>query len=220
MQPNYKAVLLDIDGTLIDSNEQHADSWVEVFKEYGYDVPREEIRSLIGMGGDNLIKEVAGLDKDDSKSKAITEARGKLLKAKYLPVVQPFPGAHDLLQRFKDAKIVTVLATSSKQDETEILVDKLQAKDLVDEGATGSDAENSKPDPDIIIAALEKSKMQPGDVVMLGDAPYDIQAAAKAGVKVIALRSGGFSDHDLKGAIAIYNDPADLLAHFDAVFEK
>ena len=220
MQAKYKAVLLDIDGTLIDSNEQHADSWIEVFKEFGYDIPRDTIRPLIGMGGDNLIKEVLGLEKDDPKSKEITEARGKMLKAKYLPTVKPFPAAHDLLQRLKGAKIMTVLATSSKQDETEILVDKLQAKDLVDEGATGSDAKNSKPDPDIIIAALDKSKMQPGDVVMLGDAPYDIQAAAKAGVKVIALRSGGFSDEDLKGAVAIYNDPADLLAHFDKVFEQ
>ena len=218
MPQKYKAVLLDIDGTLIDSNEQHTDAWVAVLREFGYDIPAERIRPLIGMGGDNLMRELLSLGKDDPTAKEISKRRGELMKSEYLPTVKPFPQARELLVRLKAGEIKTVVATSSKEDETNILLAILQAKELVDTGATGSDVKNSKPDPDIINVALQKSGMRPEDVVMIGDTKFDIEAAAKADVPVIALRSGGASDSDLQGAIAIYDDPADLLAHFTEGF--
>jgi HAD superfamily hydrolase (TIGR01509 family) len=210
-----KAVLLDIDGTLVDSNDAHARTWVEAFKRGGYEVPFEKVRSLIGMGADNLIPTAVGISKDTEKGKQLSKWWEEIFKEKYLPHIEAFPKVRELLQCMREGGLKLVAASSSKEDLLEKLLEITGASDLFQEDTSADDADNSKPDPDIIHAALEKAGLPPEEALMLGDSPYDIEAAGKAGVGLVALRCGGFSDEDLKGALAIYDDPADLLEHYD-----
>jgi HAD superfamily hydrolase (TIGR01549 family) len=212
---DLKAVLLDIDGTLVDSNNGHAHAWMEAFKRGGFDVPLEKVRPLIGMGADNLIPAAVGISKDTEKGEQLSKWWEEIFKGKYLPNVKAFPKVRELLQCMREGGLKLVAASSSKEDLLEELLEITGAKDLFQEDTSADDADNSKPDPDIVHAALEKAGLPPGEALMLGDSPYDIEAAGKAGVGLVALRCGGFSDEDLKGALAIYDDPADLLEHYD-----
>jgi HAD superfamily hydrolase (TIGR01509 family) len=215
-QPSpYRAVLLDVDGTLVDSNEAHIQAWVEALAEHGIDVPSERIRSLVGMGGDNLLPAAVGIEKDSPKGEAIAERRGEIFRSRYLPHIRPFPAVRPLLERMRAAGLELAVASSSPAEEMKPLLERAGVSDLIGDTASGSDAERSKPDPDIVHAALRKIGRRSEEALLLGDTPYDIQAAGKAGVGVIALRCGGFSDEDLHGALAIYDDAADLLAGFD-----
>lgn len=210
-----QGVILDVDGTLVLSNDAHAHAWVDAFAEFGYEVSFEQVRPLIGMGGDQVIPRVMpGLTKDEGDGKAISERRKELIINRYGPKVQPANGTRQLVQHMKDAGLRLIIASSATSQELEILLKVGQVDDLLDEATTSSDAEASKPAPDIVEAALSKLKMQPSQVLMLGDTPYDIQSADAAGVGVIAVRCGGFDDAALAGAKAIYDDPADLLAHY------
>jgi HAD superfamily hydrolase (TIGR01509 family) len=208
-------VILDVDGTLIDSNDQHALAWVEAMAEAGYKVPVEKVRRLIGMGSDNLLPAALGLDKENQPGKQISERQQEIFKEKYLATVKPFPKARDLLQRMREQGLKLVVASSAQADELNHLLEIVGANDLVEEKTSSSEAKNSKPDPDIIKVALDKLKFPADRVVMLGDTPYDIKAASKLRVAVIALRAGGWSDEELKGARAIYDNPADLLTKYD-----
>jgi HAD superfamily hydrolase (TIGR01509 family) len=213
---NLQAVLLDVDGTLVLSNDAHAQAWVDVFKEFGYDVPFERVRPLIGMGGDHIIpKMIPGLTKDEGEGKAIASRRKEIILNNYASTLKPAPGSRDLIKRMKDAGLRLIIATSASNEELLALLKSAQVDDLLDEATTSSDAETSKPSPDIVEAALNKLKMRPDKVLMLGDTPYDLQSANAVGVDLVALRCGGFDDASLKNALAIYNDPADLLAHYD-----
>jgi HAD superfamily hydrolase (TIGR01509 family) len=215
-QPSpYRAVLLDVDGTLVDSNEAHIQAWVEALAEHGIDVPSERIRSLVGMGGDNLLPAAVGIEKDSPQGEAIAERRGEIFRSRYLPHIRPFPAVRPLLERMRAAGLELAVASSSPAEEMKPLLERAGVSDLIGDTASGSDAERSKPDPDIVHAALRKLGLPAEEALLLGDTPYDIQAAGKAGVGVIALRCGGFSDEDLHGALAIYDDAADLLAGFD-----
>ena len=211
----YRAALLDVDGTLVDSNDVNAQAWVEALGENGYDVPFEKVRPLIGLGGDHFLPQAIGQEKDSPVGKKISERRAELLKSKYMPTIKPFPEAKALLDRIHALGAELVTATSAKEDEADALLQILGASDLFDVKTTASDAEHTKPDPDILQAALKKAGLNAGEAIMIGDTPYDVQAAQKAGVPVIAFRCGGRSDSDLTGALAIYDDPADLLAHYD-----
>ena len=162
------------------------------------------------MGGDNLLPEVIG--KDSPEGKAASEKRGEIFKQKYLPTLKPFPGVRTLLQRLHDDGLILIISSSAKEDELDALLKIAGVADLVDAQTSSDDAENSKPDPDLIRIALDKGKLSAGEAVMLGDTPYDIEAAQKAGVPAIAFRCGDWSDRDLAGALAIYDGPADLLA--------
>jgi len=214
--PSYQGVLLDVDGTLVDSNDAHARSWVRALRDHGYDVAYDEIRERIGKGGDKILLELIGLDEDDPKSKAISDDRAVIFLRDELPNVRPFPHSRALLERMKEGGLKLVVASSAKRDELEKLLAIVGADDLI-EGATSSDdAAKSKPDPHIVEAALKQIGLPAGRVVMLGDTPYDVESAARAGVGVIAMRCGGWDDADLKGALAVYDDPADLLARYDA----
>jgi HAD superfamily hydrolase (TIGR01509 family) len=212
----YRAVMLDLDGTLLDSNDAHARAWVDALAEHGHAIPYDQVHERMGMGGDQLLLSLTGLDKESPEGTAIAERRKAILMERYFPQIQPTPGVRALLERLRDMGLHLIIATSSQADEFAALVERAGVRDLILEETTASDAEHSKPSPDIVLSALSKLNDPPATVVMLGDTPYDIEAARKAGVDTIALRSGGFTDDQLAGAIAIYDDPADLLAHLDA----
>ncbi|MGG6242118.1 HAD family hydrolase [Nodosilinea sp. AN01ver1] len=209
-------VVLDIDGTLVLSNDIHAQAWVEAFANHGYDVSFEQVRPLMGMGGDQLMPHLfAELSDEAEPGKTIASEHKELVLTKYRPQLKPTAGARELVEKLLAADLHVIVATSASDRELGVMLKVADVEDLLTETTTSSDAENSKPAPDIVQAALDKAQLAPDRVVMLADTPYDIEAAGKAGVKVIAVRSGGFSDGDLAGAIAIYDDPADLLHHYD-----
>lgn len=208
--------LLDIDGTLLDSNDAHASSWADVFAEFGYDIRFEHVRPLVGMGGDKLVPILTGLDHESRRGKQLTERKKAVFNEKYLPHLRPTRGARPLLEHMLAEGLVLVIATSAGDDEMRALLDQAGVGDLIHRATSSADVEASKPDPDVIARALGKARMKADEVVMVGDTPYDIAAAAKAGVPTIALRCGGWwDDLSLGGAVAIYNDPADLLAQYD-----
>lgn len=212
-----QAVLLDIDGTLLDSNDAHARSWEETLRAQGRPVAFERIRALIGKGGDKLLAELLDIDADGPLGRQISGQRRRLFLERFLPSLRPTPGARALLERMKAEEMSVVVATSSSGAELKALLAQAGIADLVEASASASDAEHSKPDPDIVKAALERSAVQPIEAMMLGDTPYDIEAARAAGVDTIALRCGGWwDDRALGAAVAIYDNPADLLAHWDS----
>jgi HAD superfamily hydrolase (TIGR01509 family) len=208
-----RGILLDIDGTLVESNDAHAHAWVQALAESGRAVTFEEVRPLIGMGGDKLLPKVCGLDAESPEGKRVSDRRQQIFLKEYLPHLRPCRGARELLDLLAARGYKMVAASSAKKDELGPLL-KVCGADRVIEAATSSDdAEESKPDPDILHAALEQIGL-PAAVVMLGDTPYDVEAARRAGVKVVALRCGGWGDADL-AADAVYDDPADLARHLD-----
>jgi HAD superfamily hydrolase (TIGR01509 family) len=206
-------VLLDIDGTLIDSNDAHARAWVAAFVANGYIVPFAKVRPLIGMGGDKLLPQLTGLDPESAEAQRISAARGQFFREE-LPTLQPTAGARELLVYLKEHGFSLVVATSAQADEVTAILRQAGVADLIEAASSSDDADSSKPDPDIVQAAMHKAKRHPSQCVMLGDTPYDIEAAGRARVPCIALRcGGGWTDAALADAIAIYDHPADLLAH-------
>ncbi len=209
-----QAVLLDVDGTLIDSNDAHAQAYVDAGKELGVEMDFAEVRRGIGMGGDKLLPEASGIEEESEQGKRIT-ARKKEIFGELLPTLEPAPGARELLERLRADGVKLVVATSAKRDEMKAILEQAGVADLIDAATSASDAEESKPDPDIVEAALEQAGFPAGEVVMLGDTPYDVLAATRAGVRIIGVRTGGWSEDDLHGAVAVYDHPADLLAHYE-----
>ncbi|MCL1469949.1 HAD family hydrolase [Argonema antarcticum] len=210
-----QAVILDVDGTLVLSNDAHAQAWVEAFATNGYEVPYEKVRPLIGMGGDKIIpKMVPGLNDEEGDGKAISEKRKELMIKRFAPTLHPTKGSRELILRMQKEGLRLIIATSATTEELSFLLKAAQVDDLLDEATTSSDAEESKPAPDIVEAALSKLEIEPSQVVMIADTPYDIESANKAGVGTIAVRCGGFEESQLKDAIAIYDNPADILAHY------
>lgn len=205
-----------MDGTLVLSNDAHAEAWVKAFAYYGYKIAYDEVRRLVGMGGDKIIpKLVPGLNNESGMGKKITTFRTKLFQDEYAPKLEAAPGSRELVEKLQDEGYKLMVASSAKEEELENLLKAAQVNDLLTEAATSGDAEQSKPDPDIVHAALEKIGLPPEQVIMIGDTPYDIEAAERAGVQLIAVRCGGWGDKDLVGAVRIFDDPADLAAHFD-----
>lgn len=212
----YHGIILDVDGTLVDSNESHARAWVEAFERAGHLVPYQRIRSLIGMGGDKLIPAASGLSAETPEGKAIAEERGAIFRARYLPVTRPFPGARELVQSLKDRGFRLAVASSARAEELELLLGIAGVQDLVEWKTSGDDAESSKPDPDIVAVALGRLRCRSEEAAMIGDTPYDVHAARRAGVACIAVRCGGWSDEALSGAVALYDGPWSLLAQLDS----
>ena len=210
-----KAVLFDVDGTLVDSNDAHADAWVNAFREHGVNVDWLKVRRSIGMGGDKLMPAVSGISEASPQGEAIAKERGKIFKRDFLPSIKPFRNASRLVATIKDRGYIAVAASSAAKDELTPLLKIAGAEWLMDAKTSSDDAEESKPEPDIILAALKRAGASPGEAIMIGDTPFDVEAARRAGVKVIGFRSGGWGDGDLDGAIAIYDGPWDLLARLD-----
>jgi HAD superfamily hydrolase (TIGR01509 family) len=209
-----QGIIFDIDGTLVDSNDAHAQSWVDTFAEAGYDVPFETVRPLIGMGGDKLLPKTIGTRHDSEEGKKLGKRRSDIFRRIYLPTLRALDGSRALVQRIRSEGLTPIVATSAKDEELAGLLKAAEVADLMEEKATASDAKRSKPDPDIVEAAIEESGIAAGNLIMIGDTPYDIEAAGKAKVRIIAFRSGGWTDDALSGAKEIYDGPADLLANY------
>lgn len=210
-----RGVLLDVDGTLVDSNDAHARAWVAALAEQGIRVKREEVRRLIGMGGDKLLPAIADIDAESPLGTALSSRRSEIFLERYLPALSAFPEALALLQRMRADGLTLVAASSAKADELGPLLSLVGTGDLLQAATSSDDAERSKPDPDIVKAAMRRTGLPAGELVMLGDTPYDVEAATRAGIRIIALRCGGWNDDGLRGAAAIYDGPADLLARYD-----
>ena len=213
----YSAVFFDIDGTLIDSNDAHILAWDEAFRGIDVQFDRKEIHAHIGKGADMLIPALLP-QSSESQRKELADAQGSVFKARYLDDVKPFPDAHALLARAKAAGQMVVMASSASESQLDHYLDLLGARDLVATTTSADDVGNTKPAPDIFAVALKKvARLEAKEAVVVGDTPYDIEAAAKCGIAAIALRSGGFSDQALTdaGAISLYDDAAALLRHYD-----
>jgi phosphoglycolate phosphatase-like HAD superfamily hydrolase len=208
-------VLLDIDGTLIDSNDAHARAWEIALREHGREVSYEAIRRSIGKGGDKLLPDVSGIDAESALGKALSEARGRIFKERFLPTLAAFPCAREAVLRMKQGGLRVGVATSAAKDELRALLDVAGVTDLVEGASSSDDADNSKPDPDIVQAALRKNRTAAKDALLLGDTPYDVTAGRRAGVGVVAVRTGGWSKEELAGALVVYADLRELLANWE-----
>lgn len=209
-----RAVLLDVDGTLVDSNDAHARAWREALLEHGRRIDLARIRACIGMGGDKLLPELTGIDAESAEGKRIAERRGAIFRGTYLPSVRPFARARELLLRMKDDGWTLVAASSAEEEELDALLAVAGARDLVEGAISSDDADRSKPDPDIVQAALSRARASPEHAILLGDTPYDVAAANRADVAIVALRCGGWSAKALAGAVETYADPAELLDRY------
>lgn len=210
-----RAVIFDVDGTLVASNEAHARSWVDALGEIGYEVAYDVVWPMIGMGGDKVLPSIAGIEIDSPEGEKLGKRRWEIFQRDYLPGLRPTRGARELVQRLGDDGLELVVASSAGGDELGLLLEAAGVKDLMDSATSSSDAEDSKPDPDIVQAALRKSGMKPDQLVMIGDTPYDVQAATGAQVKLVAVQCGGWGASELSGAAAIYEDPADILRWYE-----
>lgn len=207
-------MIFDVDGTLVDSNDAHARAWVRAFADYGITVAHEPVRRAIGMGGDKLMPRVSGIEEDSERGKAIAARRGEIFKKEFLPALRAFPGTRELVARLKDDGYTLAIASSAKDDELHPLLEIAGVSDLIPTRTSSDDADNSKPDPDIVVAALKQTGCPADAAIMIGDTPYDVEAALRAGIRVVAFECGGWRRDELRGAVAIYRDAADLIAHY------
>jgi HAD superfamily hydrolase (TIGR01509 family) len=211
-----KSVFFDIDGTLVDSNDLHVLAWQEAFRRMGVELRRDVIHDQIGKGGDKLIPALLP-DADEAKRQAIDHAHGEIYKEKYLPKVRPFPKARELLVRVRDAGQRVLLASSASTSEVDFYLDLLDARALVTDVTSADDVAQSKPAPDIFACALTKvAPLTASEVMVVGDTPYDVEAARKCRIATIGVRSGGFADESLldAGAAALYDDVEALLRDY------
>jgi len=211
-----RAVIFDIDGTLVDSNDLHARAWQQAFQHFGIDIPFARVRSQIGKGGDQLIPALISPEKNKEIGKELSEYRSKLFKEKYLDQVRGFPQVRELFLRILSDGRQIALASSANEDELRRLKQAANISDLIDEQTSADDADKSKPHPDIVEAALQRLHVDADEALMVGDTPYDAIAATRLHVRTIGVLCGGFSESDLRGAgcIEIYQSPADLLAQY------
>lgn len=211
---HLSAILFDVDGTLIDSNGAHAETWAQALSEHGFPRNAIEIRPLIGMGSDKLLPAVTGLDEQSEQGRTIARRKQALFEAR-LPTLQPTRGARALVQYLRDQGKNIVIATSAGEDEMHAILEQAGVDDLVPRRTSSDDADRSKPDPDIVLAALTRAGTPAHETVLVGDTPFDVEAARLAGLEAIALRSGGhWADQDLAAAVTILDDPAELLARW------
>ncbi len=214
-----EAFIFDVDGTLLDSNDFHAEAWKKAFAEFGYEFPFEKIRPQIGKGADTLLPELLTENEIEKYGDKIAERRGEIFKDEYLDLVKPFPKVRELFEKIKSNGGRIALASSANEDEVEAYKKIANIEDLVEKETSADDAEKSKPAPDIFEAAL-KLLGNPAleKVVVIGDTPYDAEAARKAGIKSIGVLCGGFPESELReaGCAEIYKNPAELLEKIES----
>jgi HAD superfamily hydrolase (TIGR01509 family) len=211
-----RAALFDVDGTLVDTNDLHTAAWREAFLHFGHDFALETIRAQVGKGGDNLIPTlIPGIA--EAKVEEVDQYRGELFKRDYLPRAMPFPGVRPLFERLVGDGVRIVLASSSSKAEVDFHLSLIGCSDLVSAVTTRDDVESSKPCPDIFAAALGKvAPLTAEEAIVVGDTPWDVKAAARAGLRTIGFLSGGFEEEVLReaGAAFIFEGPQDLLARY------
>ncbi len=213
-----KAIIFDIDGTLVNSVDFHAEAWRRAFKHFGKEISFAEVRGQIGKGGDQLMPVFFSKEELNLFGKEMEEYRGDLFKREYLPRVKAFPQVRELFERIRQDGKRLALASSAKEEELELYKKIARIEDLVEKAASADDAEKSKPHPDIFEAAIKQlGDISPHEALVVGDTPYDAEAASKACLRTIGVLCGGFPEAKLRetGCIAIYRDPADLLAHYE-----
>lgn len=212
-----KALLSDVDGTLVESNWLHAEAWRVAFAAMGLELDVETLRRQIGKGGDELIPVFVPWWKRPVVEEPLKTFRKYVFQNGLRQQIKAVPGARALLERVRAEGIKVAVATSSKKDDLEVLLEVANVKDLIDEQTTSDDAERAKPHPDIFAAVLKKLGVSPAEALALGDTPYDAESAGKAGVRTIGVMTGGWSREDLfaAGCIEVYESAADLLEHFE-----
>ena len=212
------AIIFDIDGTLLDSVDLHAKAWQDAFRKYGREIAFEDVRRQIGKGGDQLKPVFLSEDELKRFGDELEAYRVERFKKAYLSKARPFPKVPELLKRVRDAGLRVALASSAKEDELKEYKRILGIEDLVDENTSSDDADRSKPHPDIFEAVLDKLKpITAREALVVGDTPYDAEAARKAGLRTVGVTCGGWTGPELRaaGCVAVYRDPADLLATFE-----
>jgi HAD superfamily hydrolase (TIGR01549 family) len=206
--------MLDVDGTLVDTNYHHAIAWYRAFREHGLTMPVWRIHRHIGMGGDQLVAAVAGKRVEDRQGDSVRAAETALY-ADLIGEVQPFADARRLLELLDRRGHRMVLASSGKRDEVDHYLDLLDARDLVEAWTTSADVERTKPDPDLVHAATDK--VGGGEAVLVGDSTWDCEAATRADVPTLAILTGGFSEQELReaGAVTVFESLSELCEHLD-----
>jgi HAD superfamily hydrolase (TIGR01509 family) len=209
--------VLDIDGTLVDTNYHHAIAWFRAFRQHGFVLPLWRIHRHIGMGGDQLVAALAGEGFDREQGDEVRAAE-KVLYMELIGEVQPLKGARELIEDLKGSGHTVVLASSAKTDELEHYLTLLDARQLADDWTDSSDVEATKPEPDLLLAALEKVGAKPKDAVMIGDSVWDCRAAKRARVRSVGVLTGGFSEQELleSGASRVYEAVERLRQDLDA----
>ena len=214
----FRAVIFDVDGTLVDSNDLHVEAWREAFRRYGKELAFDEVHGQMGKGGDQLMPVFCSEAELDEYGEELERHRVELFAGRYLSRVRPFPRVRELFERIKADGLQIALASSAKEEELEQHKRSLGVENLLEAATSADDAERSKPHPDIFQAALAGlDGVRPEEAVVVGDTPYDAEAAAKAGMRTVGLLSGGFTEAALReaGAVAVYRDVSDLLDHYD-----
>ena len=208
--------ILDIDGTLVDTNYHHAIAWYRAFRQHEIVLPIWLIHRHIGMGGDQMVEALTDERTEREKGDDIRAAE-KTLYLQLIDEVQPMEASRKLIEELKDRGHTVVLASSAKEDEVEHYLDLLDARELADDWTTSADVESTKPAPDLVSTALEKAGASPEDAVMVGDTPWDVEAAAKAGVPTLTVRTGGFGVDELEeaGAKAVFESVSELCERLD-----
>ena len=212
-----KAIIFDLDGTLVDSVDYHTKAWLKAFKEYGYDFPFERLREQIGKDSEFIIKELLPVKEAEKLKSDLTDYHDKYYQDNFLDRVEPFPKVKELFEALKADSIKIVLASSAKTEMVEHYKKLLNIEKLVDGATSTDDVDTSKPEPDIFTAALNKlGDISPKEVIVIGDSPYDAIAAGKVSLRTIGVLGGGFERDTLTkaGCVSIYQDPADLLDNY------
>ena len=212
--PGLPAAILDLDGTLVDTNYHHALAWFRAFRQHGFVLPLWRIHRHIGMGGDQLVPTLLGESAAEDRGDEIRAAE----KALYLALIEetePLAGARQLVVELKERGHAVVLASSAKEDEVDHYLDLLAVRDTADAWTTSADVEATKPEPDLVHAAIDKAGVE--DAVMVGDTNWDCEAAARAGIETIGVMTGGFSEQELRdaGAVAVFESLQELQARLD-----
>jgi HAD superfamily hydrolase (TIGR01509 family) len=212
-----QAILLDIDGTLIDSNDKHAECWVRAFAHFGKEVEWRVIREQIGKGGDLLVPDTLNAREMRDIGEPLKKHRGELWKKEYMKGVRPFPGVVECIRTFAAQGIKLAFASSSNPDEVEYYVELLGVGDLLEGTTSKEDAQLSKPSPEIFQAALDRVKSDPARTFAVGDTPYDVLAAHRIPLPVVALRCGGFAEELLAKAEFVFDDLNQMTRELDRI---
>jgi len=211
-----RAAIFDLDGTLVDSNDLHAEAWQETFRHFGKEIPFRELRQQIGKGGDQYLPVFLSPAEMQAFGEELNTFRSDLFKKKYLERVQAFPKVRELFEQLRASQKRIALASSGNADEIEHYVELAHIGDLIDARTTKSEVRHSKPEPDVFLESLKQLQLSAEEAIVIGDTPFDVQAAKKSQMQTIAVLCGGFGEEELRasGAVAIYRDVAHLLESY------